>query len=933
MMRTHLLALVLMLLPGSAMPLLAAPADTAQVDVATPDAAGVMPEGLTLRVRLAAITPAEPMDIAWRYGGEGLGGEVVRGVAAAKLPVGEWSPPIAVRDFVKGRFPARLFLTFTAASSAKAARGGAKPDVPTGAEFEFEFTFGGKVVKTFRESGPDGPTAGIHIPAYRLAGGRTPADPAFLDELTGILEYARRRAASLESLPWAARPVPRQFVIITDVGGYGPGVGYGIRTTNKAVVEVECRSLRQLGVNSLRSAPEFLLGMAARGEGYAAGLGRACDIGIAGYPVPGYRAGRQNSSEAGCPFGTGVKAAAEEAARTSIEKMQAAGLTEVWGLTVDEIGAVIDHSAEGKGHYAACPRCGEAFREWLRGQGLAPADFGAADWAAVRPVDLSGREGTGPDLSTRGGCLAAYYTRQFNNYASARLFTPLRDAVAAANEARRKAIAAGEKDTPAARQPEMFSYALRGNTFLMKGHSLDFFDFYRHADNAFVYEMSNRDPRAWPWDSYLCDVGRVVSGAMRLEFGVYVKPHRGAPVQRALSAAARGARMIYWYTYGPDYKKGDSFSESPEALALTSRAARLLGRAEDVLYRSAWVQPAEVAVVNPRTSEIWMQLTGRPDAQAAWENAKWTYTALAHAHVPVDAIDEVMLAREDLARYKVLYISGPNITRAAADKVARWVEAGGTLVTSGGGLARDEANQPLAALQPVLGLEARAEPEMFYRVSLYGATTFEPYDDARNVLKPVPEGARIAGPGLTTLVPVIGREVLRPVAGTEVLAKFADGGAAMTRATHGKGRAYVIGFFPGLEYSAGVRVGQYDMSTGFDAGRRAYLAAPALAAVKPVVDAGRPTVEGVLVRGREGGRMAVVLMNWAYRVADPPGKAARPAWTLVPCQDLKVTVRGAGAATKAVSAALDKPLAVERAGDVLTITVPRLDEGDVLLLE
>ena len=59
-----------------------------------------------------------------------------------------------------------------------------------------------------------------------------------------------------------------------------------------------------------------------------------------------------------------------------------------------------------------------------------------------------------------------------------------------------------------------------------------------------------------------------------------------------------------------------------------------------------------------------------PEWAAAWENAKWVYTALTHAHLAVDPLDEVMLANDDLSRYRVLYINGPNLTRAAAQRVA-----------------------------------------------------------------------------------------------------------------------------------------------------------------------------------------------------------------------------------------------------------------------
>ena len=60
-----------------------------------------------------------------------------------------------------------------------------------------------------------------------------------------------------------------------------------------------------------------------------------------------------------------------------------------------------------------------------------------------------------------------------------------------------------------------------------------------------------------------------------------------------------------------------------------------------------------------------------PHLTAAWENAKWVYTALAHAHVPVDPMDESDAGDEDLSRYKAIYISGSHLTAAAAEKLAQ----------------------------------------------------------------------------------------------------------------------------------------------------------------------------------------------------------------------------------------------------------------------
>jgi len=930
--------------------------DTGAIDVVVVDDTWAVPNDFTVRVRVTKITPAEPVAVHWRRKGEGLGGNVVRGAfSETALPVGQWCPPVPVKSLAKGgSFPGKMFLTVTAGRPGRSRRAPdgrrIRVDHSTAAEFEFEFRWAGKPVKAFREAGPDGGTVGVVIPAYRLAGGRRPDDPRFVAELTGLLDYATRRAERLEKLPRSSWPRPRRYAVINNVSGYGQGIGYGIRHTNRAIVAAECRSLRQLGVNGFRSGPEFLYEMIRKRKGFAKDFDRACIAPMMDYPVPSYRAGRKSDPECGCPYAPGVGERTRAGIARSLKALDLPVGT-VWGLTVDEIGSVFDRTPEGKGHLGVCPRCAEGFRAFLKAQGRRPADFGKRTWDQVAPAQLwrprepeapkSPKPPTGPfdrprpstpakprpfappDLADPNQALLAYETLRFNNYASGRLFGPLRDAIAAAN------ATAGRR--------RLVSYALRGNTFLMRGHSLDFFDFYRQADNAFVYETSNRGPRIWSWDSYLCDVARCVSTRMHKDFGVYVKPHRGAPIQRMLSAVSRGATMLYWYTYGPDYHKGDSFSQSDETLALTAKAAALLGRCETALYGSRWMHPAEVGIVKPRTSELWMRLAKSPARDAAWENAKWTYTALQHAHLPVDALDETMLATEDLSRYKVLYVLGPNLRRAAASRLTQWVLAGGTLVTSGGGLVRDEANRPLNALADVLGLNGRSAPEMTYQVALYGATRIESYTDPRRRLGDVPRAATVLAPGPPNieLAPVIGREVLRPRAGTKVLAKFADGSAAVTCHPAGKGRAYVVGFFAGLEYSAALRHDGFDMSREFDAALRRLIAAPALARVRPVVDAALPTVEGVLLVHEASGKRAVTLANWAYRVIArrQRGRRVSTVTGLVPAETLRIAIRQPGKVNKVTSAMLDNTLKFTTRRDTLTVELPRLEEGDVLLLE
>ncbi len=907
---------------GSAQGAEAPGADSEQIDIIEISTeAHTLPEELTFRARVTALNPSEQTTINWRYGGEAQGGKVHSGVLGKDLEIGQWTDPVPVISLCEGRFPPsfhgrRWFLTFTVG------KGGTR-----GVEMEFEFSYKGEVIKTFREAGPDGRTVGIVVPHYLLRGGNQPDHPDFVEQLGGLLSYAQRRAKSLEDLPWSGWPLPKLYPIVSDVSGFGES-GYGIRYSNKEITETECATLRQLGANSLRAAPRYLKELSDRREGIGKEFARLRITHSTGFAVPSYRKGRENHPEAGCPFGSLVPELTTSGVIRSVEDNLKVPVDEVWALTIDEIGTVIDRTPEGKLHLNTCPRCRAAYQTYLQSLGVTLEQLGKTSWDEVRPHWAAKGEGLPPLIDW-------YYTRKFNNYATAKMFVALKDAFAQENSRKRKALARGQTDTPAAKQPWIYSFALRGNTFLMKGHSLDFFDFYRYADNAFVYETSNMGPQIWSWDSYLCDVGRIVSQRMDKRFGIYVKPHRGAPLQRALSATARNVRMIYWYTYGPEYFKGDSFADRPDALKLASKAAHLIGKTEHVLYGSSWVRPPEVAIVKPRATEI----LASPAANAAWENAKWVYTALQHAHVPVDPLDEVMLATDDLSRYRIIYVNGSHIPRNCAKALTRYVENGGTLWTSGWGCARDEGGKPLESLAKLMGLTERSEPEIWYSVNRYAATALQRFDNASDKLADVPEGAKITKTGLFggSFTPVIGREVLRPSSNAEVLATYADGGAAAIRHKYGKGQVYVVGFFPGLEYSATVRRQRFNMARDFDEQIRSFVTKPALGLVKPPLDVSVPTVEAVLVKNDKTGKRAVTLMNWAYRVSGlrvySDNTSSRPIVSIIKHNDVKITIRDAGKVEKVTSAVLDKSLPIKTRGNDITVILPELEEGDVLLLE
>ncbi len=479
-------------------------------------------------------------------------------------------------------------------------------------------------------------------------------------------------------------------------------------------------------------------------------------------------------------------------------------------------------------------------------------------------------------LSEHGWNLLQYYSRKYNGEASARLFQSLQEAVAATGK-------------------DVYTYALRGNTFLMGGHSLGFFDFYKYADNGFVYETSNRDPRVWQWDSYLCDVGRSLQRFRGKRFAVYVKPHRGAPVQRALAAVARGAKMVYWYTYGPEWKKGDTFGGKLDVLEKIGWTDRLIAQAEDVIYDSEWAVPAEIAIVRPRTAEF---LSG-PES---WENGKWVHTALMHSHIPVDALDEDLLMELDLKPYKAIVVCGDHIRRDVASKLKGWVKDGGHLVTFCNGMSRDEAGRPLRMLWDVFGVEKREDADIWGKVSKYGATKLREVEPLRAA--PLSPGS----PGLPQ--PVVGREVLYPATGVKTVGEPNENAPAWIRNAFGKGEAWLCGTYAGLEYATEAMSG-----IPFDPRKRGRLSLPlAIDGLKPVVACDEPLVEGALLKNRKTGKQALVLMNWKFDCLDGVGL------------ELGVPLP----AKKAKSLALGQDLEIR---DGTTIYLPSLADGDILLLD
>ncbi|MDQ3621564.1 MAG: beta-galactosidase trimerization domain-containing protein [Verrucomicrobiota bacterium] len=164
-----------------------------------------------------------------------------------------------------------------------------------------------------------------------------------------------------------------------------------------------------------------------------------------------------------------------------------------------------------------------------------------------------------------------------------------------------------------------------------------------------------------------------------------------------------------------------------------------------------------------------------------------TWLALAHAQVPVDIISEGHAASGLLDEYQVCYLSGPNLTRAAAAKLGGWVRGGGTLWLTAGAATRDEYNRPLQVLDELLP------------ATRGGASELQKYSASGKYLGTLSAKDEVRWDGGVAEVLAV-KQTLAPHEGAVVLARFKDESPALVRAATGKGTVYCAGFLPALAY-------------------------------------------------------------------------------------------------------------------------------------
>ncbi len=413
-----------------------------------------------------------------------------------------------------------------------------------------------------------------------------------------------------------------------------------------------------------------------------------------------------------------------------------------------------------------------AFRSWLRNMGRSPSELLVENWDAVRPIPQDRRDEF-PALH--------YFTQRFRTRA-------LGDLLAVQREILEKAY--GRSLPTVVNFSDGATYAAN---FYAQG--VDYFELLDDdRQNAIWGEDWANGSSSYQCAAYNVDLMRAASRERGQTIGHYLIAHAGRKPWdiklKAASETARGVRIWRNFSYGVGWGSHEGgpawrthlWYAKPETWRANAEIVREIGAVENLLLE-ATARPAKVAILYSSSSDIW---TLRRNHAFGFERMH-TWMALAHAQIPVDFISERQVERGGLASYRVCYLFGPNLTRAAAVKLRQWVQDGGALVLSAGAATRDEFNHPLEALEAIVPADRRP------------LETLQPFLNSGAYLYILrPKDAVTAG--RTTLDVLSVRQQQNPRPGSEVTARFSDGSAAIVRGRVARGVVYSVGFLPALHY-------------------------------------------------------------------------------------------------------------------------------------
>ena len=300
-----------------------------------------------------------------------------------------------------------------------------------------------------------------------------------------------------------------------------------------------------------------------------------------------------------------------------------------------------------------------------------------------------------------------------------------------------------------------------------------------------------------------------------------------------------------------------------ETYATVLKSFRELGTFEHIV-QAGRPRQAKTALWFSETSDIW------GDNNGSFAAGKRTlYTAIRHQEVPLDTIVEADAIDGTLNEYKVLYLCDRHVSNAAAERIAHWVETGGTLfVTAGAGMF-DEYNAPNRTLRKLIGADSIRSKSLKMRRFPWSSRTF-----------PLPNRSLYYNGRVASLRPLAHKLDSLSAIPTNHSKQTRSDCASLTAlllfytASQGKGKIYTCAFLPGLSYYRGAtpkrpadRSSSEDslahfLPTQFNEAARQVIDLPTQNLLRPVRSSA-PLVESCILDSPKG--TAIVLVNWTHK--------------------------------------------------------------------
>ncbi|HEV2248226.1 MAG TPA: hypothetical protein VGW37_16380, partial [Terriglobia bacterium] len=532
----------------------------------------------------------------------------------------------------------------------------------------------------------------------------------------------------------------------------------------------------------------------------------------------------------------------------------------------------------------------QSFRHYLADQHLTPPMLGATDWQQVHAI---GRGSAPPGAALPTRRLFYWTCRFFPWYAAEhmregtdqlhRAFTPeLKTFTNWNNFGGQYYFEGFPAHNPNPQSPDSAMAAP------------DWFESGRMKATDFLWtEDWFPNNRAWEW-SFFASRLRSIADKNGLEFGGYVVGRAaGEPLdgflQKVLTLIGSGAKAVFYYNFGPEYSfPGNSYSEFPGAATQFAHADKMIADAEDVLWPGREPQ-AQVAILQPRSSEVWdgqhipqgSRVLGVTNNNLNNQNLDYVaeefdeYLALQMSNIPVDFVSEDGLTDGTLNKYRVLYITEPDIPSEGQQAIAQWVKNGGTLAMIPGSAQAGRYDEPANILTSLAGSLPRQRTYIPYAFALKNTGTIGK--------------ARAFG----------GRP--EPSSKGKPVASFGDQTPAVLQGHVDAGSVIYFCYFPGLSYG---RIA-FDAHSGLQKGEeadylRSLVLTPVRAAhVSPAVQVDSSYVETPMLVSAAGA--AITLLNWTG--GDLPS--------------VRVTVREPFPIGRAASV-VHGPIKFQRQGDVVT---------------